>query len=89
MLCVHFLDKEGDNLSLIDVTVVRINLDKRLHEALCLLRKACAVNALHDFQEVITVDDALVDLLIIFLQFSEHLVDFLCKTRLKTIKAGL
>ena len=87
-LCIHFLDEEGNNLGLEDVTMVRVHLDKGLNQSLTLLRQALAVNALHDSQKVVAIDHALVDLLIILLQLGEHLVDFLFKSLLQAFEAN-
>lgn len=64
---VHFVDEEAHHLGLVDVAVVWIHLYQRLNQGLALFRKPLAIDVNEEFQEVVSVDYAFVDLLIIFL----------------------
>ena len=84
--CMDFIEQEIDDLCLEDVTMVWINLEQWLDQVKCLLSHSSWVNLPEHVEEVISVDDALVDLLIIFLQFGKHLVDFLSQAFLQTFQ---
>ena len=85
--CMDLIQQEVDNLCLEDVSMVWINLEKWLDQVKCLLSHSSWVNLPQHVQEVISVNDTLVDLLIIFLEFGEHLVDLLSQTFLQTFNS--
>ena len=82
------IQEETHNLSLVNVAMVRIDLDEGLDLSHGVLGKAIAVDTSDHFEEIITIDYALIYLLIILLQFSEHFVSLLFKKTLKAIKCG-
>ena len=65
------------------MAVILINLDVWLEQGHRLLRQALAINLLEQLNEFLSVYHALIDLLVILLQFRKHLVDFGLKTRLE------
>ena len=78
---IHFIEEEEDHLSLVDVTMIRINLSQWLNHSRRALRDTLPVNAFHHFEECITINHTLIDLLIILLEFEEQLGHFTLDTR--------
>ena len=82
---MDLIKQEADNLRLIDVSMVWINLHKWLNQGHALVSDSLAINRLEHFDEVITIYHRLVNLLIIFPQFSNHLLDLLTNLLLKSV----
>ena len=85
--CMDLIQQEVDNLCLEDVSMIWINLEQWLDQVKCLLSHSSWVDLPQYVQEVISVNDTLVDLLIIFLEFGEHLVDLLSHAFLQTVNS--
>lgn len=82
---MDLIEQEADNFGLVNVAMVRIHLHQRLNQRHALISHPLAINRLKHFDEVIPIDHRLIDLLIIFLQFGEHLVYFLTDSLLKAL----
>ena len=63
------------------MSVVGVDLDQRLDELQRGVRDSLSINAFHHLKEVVTVDHTLIDLLILFLQLSQHFEHFLFDKR--------
>ena len=83
--CMNLIQQEVDNLCLEDVSMVWINLEQWLDQVKCLLSHPCGVDLPQHVEEVVTVNDTLVDLLIILLELGEHLVNLLSHALLQTV----
>ena len=83
-----FIQEESHNFSLINMTVVRIDLNKRLDLCNSVLGKAFAIDTFEHLDKLITINYALINLLIILLKFGEHFVHFLFDKCLKAFKRG-
>ena len=70
------------------MTVVRIDLNKRLDLCNSVLGKAFAIDTFEHLDKLITINYALINLLIILLKFGEHFVHFLFDKCLKAFKRG-
>ena len=68
------IEEESHDLSLVNVAMVWIDLDKRLNLSDGLLGKASAIDTLEHLNKLVTINYAFVYLLIILLQLGEHLV---------------
>ena len=82
------VQEESDDLGLVNVAVVRIDLDEGLDLGEGLLGEASAVDPPEHRDELITINHALIYLLIIFLELGEHLVDLLFEEGLEAIERG-
>ena len=69
------------------MAVILINLDMWLEQGYRLLRQALAINLLKQLDEFLSVYHALINLLVVLLQFRKHLVDFGLKARLEAFNA--
>ena len=69
------------------MAVILINLDMWLEQGYRLLRQALAINLLKQLDEFLSVYHALINLLVVLLQFCKHLVDFGLKARLEAFNA--
>ena len=67
--------------------MVRVHLDQRLYQRQHLLGDALIIDGCKDFEEVFTVDDAFIDLLIILLELGQHLVDLVADALLQPVEA--
>ena len=84
---MYLIQQEVNNLCLEDVAVIWIDLEQGLDQVKCLLGHSSGINLPKHVQEVISVNDTLVDLLIIFLEFGEHLVDLLSQAFLQSVNS--
>ena len=82
---MDLIEQEADNFGLVNVAMVRINLHQWLNQRHALISHPLAIDRLKHFDEVIPIDDRLIDLLIIFLEFGEHLVYFLADSLLQAL----
>ena len=79
---VDLIEQESDDLRLENVRVVLIDLEMGLDHGKRLFGKASLLfgwidgDVFDHLDEVIAINDALIDLLVVFLQFSKHLVYF-------------
>ena len=85
-LGVDLVKQEPDDFSLINVTVVWIDLDQWLDQGECLIGDALAVDLFEYVDEVVPVDHRFINLLIILLQLRQHLVNLLIDALLQSIK---
>lgn len=69
--------------------MIWVDLNQRLDESESFIWDAFTIDAFEHFHEVVPIDHTLVDLLIIFLQFGEHLVDFIVKLLIQTFDCNL
>ena len=72
---IHLVKQVEQDLSLVNVPVIRINLDEWLHGLLRCLGDSNSIDRLENFKKWISIDDTLVDLLIVLLKLGEHSVD--------------
>ena len=84
---MDLIQQEVNNLCLEYVAMVWIDLEQGLDQVKCLLSHPCGVDLPQHVKEVVTVNDTLVDLLIILLELGEHLVDLLSQTFLQTFNS--
>ena len=82
------IQEESDDLGLVDVAVVRIDLDEGLDLGEGVLGEASAIDLPEHLDELITINHALIYLLIILLELGEHLVDLLFDEGLETVERG-
>ena len=82
------IQEETHNLSLVNVAMVRVDLNEGLDLIQGVLGKTIAIDTSDHFEEIITIDYALINLLIILLQFGEHFVSLLFEKTLKAVKCG-
>ena len=82
---MDLIQQEVNNLGLEDVAMIWIDLEQGLDQVKCLLSHPCGVDLPQHVEEVVTVNDTLVDLLIILLELGEHLVNLLSHALLQTV----
>lgn len=86
---LDLVEKEAHNLGLVDMTVIWVHLNQWLDELESYVWDAFTIDAFEHFNEVVLVDHTLIDLLIIFLQFGKHFVDFHAKQLLQIVDCNL
>ena len=70
MSSIHLIKQIEQNLSLINVPVIGIDLDEWLHGLLRCLGDTGSIDRLENLEKWLSIDDTLVDLLVVLLKLS-------------------
>ena len=82
---IHFVEQVEQDLSLVNVPVIGIDLDEWLHGLLRCLGDTNSIDRLENFEKWISIDDTLVDLLIVLFKLRKHSVDLFTNLILQSL----